>query len=224
MIVWMHRVNDKVAVPASAFEMYCADRRELAEALRRDDFTPIPHDRVLACRIALAFERGVARLEPHPDDHPRWKQRFAVRVSRGEQTAFVDDLLDTHLRVCPDDDVVRWLCIAFILYCGDNNFASDLFRPLVARDPMQRRWLIAGAVWVYALSGVDSSSFLRDELMLLRNRDTVSKAAGSIEDAEGLEVAHVRWTRSIGAAVCAGASFSNMSQAGASWVGFPPKE
>ncbi|APR75879.1 Hypothetical protein A7982_01226 [Minicystis rosea] len=209
----------KVAVPASAFAPYCAERLDWAKALRSNVFTPLPHDRVLACRLALAFERGVARLEPHPDDDPRWARCFAASVKRGEEESFIEDLLNRRLQACPGDDDVRWLRIAFTLFLGDNSFAADLFRALVVGDPTNLRWLIAGAVWVYALSGVDTSIWLRDELLLLQ--DVLPDVAGAIKRLQGTDDTHARWIATIGMSVYEGAALHDMSQAGVCWRGFP---
>jgi hypothetical protein len=212
----------KVAVPASAFEAYRADRLDLAAALRRRDFTPLPHDRVLADRLALAFERGVERLDPVPDSDPRWALRYSASLSRGEEDSFIEDLLDRRLHAHAEDDDVRWLRIAFTLFFGDNGFAADLFRALVVRDPKNLRWLIAGALWVYALSGVDTAPWLREELLLLQ--DVLPEVGGSIEKLRKADDSHARWIGGIGMSVLGGAAFHNMGHAGAPWCGFPKSE
>lgn len=214
-------MNVNVHVPTSAYDFYCAERREFAIALRDDAFTSLPHDRVLACRLAYAFEQGIARLEPRSDGEPFWQQNSDGRAAYGGQSVGVDALLERHLCTRPDDEAVRWFCIASTLYFGDNNFASELFRPLVASDSRNLRWLIAGAVWVYALSAVDTSACLHDKL--LPSQRQFAEFAGATDEAGGVENSHAKWAAAVGASVLAGATFPEMSRMDARWCGFPPQ-
>lgn len=208
-----------VAVPASTLEPYRAEQLEMASLLRRTDFIPVPHDRVLACRLALAFEQGVARLEPYPDDDPRWAWRFAARVSRGEHDSVIEDLLMRRLQLCPGDDQVRWLLIADRLFLCDNDFAADLLGALVVRDPMNLRWLIAAAVWVYALSGVDTAASLRAELRLLH--DVLPEVTRQLERLRSSDDMHARWLSAIGMAAY---NDSMYDPAAGALRGFPEKQ
>ena len=212
--------NEKVKVPTSSYDVFATEWGDSIVALRNVGFSSLPHDRVLAERLALAFEQGIARLEPLPDLHPCWGQ-MEKRPGYEMHGVSVESLLERHLRTAPDDDTVRWLCIAITLYYGDNDFASELFRPLVTRDAQNLRWLIAGAVWVSAFSGVDTSERLRKEL--LPSQEQLANVVRAIDPVERPERSHIRWTAEIGSCVLAGTTFPDMSRADARWSSFPSR-
>lgn len=206
----------KVAVPASTFENYCPELLELAGHCRGTTLTEVPHDRVLARRLALAVDQGIARLEPHPDDDPRWAWRFGGKSSLSHYRAIIDDLLGRRLRVCPDDDEIRWLCIVERVYYCDNDFAAELFGRLIVRDPMNLRWMIASAIWVNALSGVETAVTLREELLFLN--EVRPDIARHLEQLRNADDAHGRWVGGFGMAVFEHGTYGTTRYG---WGGFP---
>lgn len=214
-------MNSKIAVPALAFESYRAELLHLAELLRAGTCTPLPHDRVLARRLALAFEQGVAQFHPYPDDDPRWRSTFAAWLERSGPEAFIQHLCTRRFQACPDHDVARWFVIATNVYFGSNDFAADLLSALVVREATNLRWLIASAVWVYALSGVETSIWLREELFFLQ--DVVPGVLDLLRELRDADDQHTTWTAEIGMAVYNGARFHSMGAPGSSWCAFPPR-
>lgn len=209
----------KVAVPASAFETYCPGLLELAGHCRGRTLAEVPHDRVLARRLALAVEQGIARLEPHPDEDSRWAWRFGGLISRREHGVVVDNLLRRRLQVCPDDDEIRWLCIVERVYYCDNDFAADLFGRLIVREPMNLRWMVASAIWVNALSGVDTAVALREELLFLN--DVRPDIAYHLERLRNADDAHARWVGGFGIAAFEHGTYGTTAYG---WGSFPAQE
>ena len=155
-----------IDVPKSTFEAFQEEWLPLCENIRSGaftPFTPLKHDRLLAARIAEAFTEGLAAMAPIPDSDRMWRG-----LDLRDHAATVWSQARRALAADPGDDIVRWTVIAFDLYFGDNGFAVTLIEPLIERGFAHLRWLVAGARWVFDLSGVDTSMALRDALLRLR--------------------------------------------------------
>lgn len=136
-------------------------RRELANY--ESGTFPFP-DPILAARIAEKLRASLGRLNHLPSDDPFW------RGANSRPTLFkLDTFLKDILRRDSSDDETRWGLIAHALYRCDNDFARDHLLVLTRKDVSNLRWLVAAAIWVARVSGVDTTASLRESLEDLRS-------------------------------------------------------
>jgi hypothetical protein len=122
-------------------------------------------DRVLAIKIVQCLRGGLVRLSLLPSDDPFWDG------TNGVPTLFkLGGFCRMILSQNPDDEEVQWALVANAMHCCDNDFGRDQLELLVERNATHSQWLVAGALWVWALSGFDTTSRLRESLGRLADR------------------------------------------------------
>jgi hypothetical protein len=117
-------------------------------------------------RLYESLVAGLIRLNNLPPDDPFWVN------TNGRPTVF--KLPEYFARVfseSPEDEQARWGLIATQLVPCDNNFASAMLMPLVARDYRNLRWLVSAAEWVWHGSRFPVTKHLRCCLEALREAD-----------------------------------------------------
>jgi len=151
----------KLAAPLTAVDAY---RQKMADPIaraRRGQLLDWPHDSLTADRIADALDAMIAALDPVPDDDPRWAHSFRSDPDPDKQStyaqspgAFMGPHIEAHFAQT-GDDVCRWAIISEDWLVGQPDFGLPFLEPLIDRDPLELRWVVAGACWILTSSGWD---------------------------------------------------------------------
>jgi len=185
-------------IPETELQQYIARNLDYV----RDSTCRDPEFRL---RLYESLVAGLIQLNTLPPDDPFW-----VNTNRRPTVYKLSDYFAGVLSESPEDEQARWVLIADYVVNCDNNFASELLMPVVARDHRNLRWLVSAAEWVWRGSGFPVSEHLRDCLEARREADVdFNLALRQLADDTDAVVAR---TARIAASILAGHTMADCSE------------